>query len=203
VGQAGGVIFGVTSWYHAAVFTSFAALKNVLEVLMVDKAFSAELTRVIDILAATLKQGKKILIAGNGGSAAEADHFAAEIVGRYMRERRGYPAIALSTSAASVTAIGNDYGFTEIFARQVEAFGTTGDVFVGFSTSGNSENIIRAVEQSKQYGMFTVCILGRDGGKLKSMADATLIVPADDTARIQEMHLLVIHTICESVEKTF
>lgn len=183
------------------MFTAASELQEALRELEADAAFWQRVGDVCVVLRDALRSGHTILIAGNGGSAAEADHFAAEIVGRYMRERRGYPAIALAASAATMTAIGNDYGYSEVFSRQVEAFGKPGDVLCVLSTSGNSENIKRAVQKAKEIGMTTVSFLGKGGGDLRTSAEYTLIVPGVTTARIQELHLLVIHAICEEVEK--
>lgn len=183
-----------------AMFTPVTELQEALKKLEQDSAFWASLATIGDAMSAALRAGRTVLIAGNGGSAAEADHFAAEIVGRYACERRGYAAIALSASAACVTAIGNDYGFENVFARQVEALGRPGDIFFGLSTSGNSENVLRAVVQAKALGMKTVVLLGRDGGKMLDGADFTLLVPGQSTARIQELQLLVIHTLCEHID---
>ena len=185
------------------MFASFSELKKALAELESDGALQASIRDALNILSNALKNGNKILIAGNGGSAAEADHFAAEIVGRYTRERKGYPALSLSASAASVTAIANDYGYKEVFARQVEALGVSGDVFFGLSTSGNSDNLVRAVEVGKSKGLHTVCLLGKGGGKLAALADTALVVPGQTTARIQELHLLIIHTLCDELEKNF
>ncbi|ENN95560.1 phosphoheptose isomerase [Methanocaldococcus villosus KIN24-T80] len=159
------------------------------------------LKKSIEIIVRVLKNGNKILICGNGGSAADAQHFAAEIVGRFKLERKGLPAIALTTDTSILTAIGNDYGFEMIFERQVEALGKKGDVLVGISTSGNSKNVIRAVNKAKEMGIYTIGLLGKGGGKLKDIVDLALVVPSNDTARIQECHLTIYHVICEEVEK--
>ncbi len=160
-----------------------------------------KLKKAIDVIYNALKNGNKILICGNGGSAADSQHFAAEIVGRFKLERKGMPAIALTTDTSILTAIGNDYGFDRIFERQVEALGKEGDVLVGISTSGNSENVIKAVNKAKEMGIYTIGLLGKSGGKLKDIVDLALIVPSNDTARIQECHLTIYHVICEEVEK--
>ncbi|XRO75820.1 D-sedoheptulose 7-phosphate isomerase [Methanocaldococcus sp. 28A] len=159
------------------------------------------LKKAIEIILEALKNGNKILICGNGGSAADAQHFAAEIVGRFKLERKGLPAIALTTDTSILTAIGNDYGFKKIFERQVEALGKKGDVLIGISTSGNSENVIRAVNKAKEMKIYTIGLLGKGGGNLKDIVDLALIVPSNDTARIQECHLTIYHVICEEVEK--
>jgi D-sedoheptulose 7-phosphate isomerase len=160
-----------------------------------------DLKKSIEIIENALKNGNKLLICGNGGSAADAQHFAAEIVGRFKLERDGLPAIALTTDTSILTAIGNDYGFEKIFERQIEALGKKGDVLIGISTSGNSENVIRAVNKAKEMGIYTIGLLGKGGGKLKDIVDLALVVPSNDTARIQECHLTIYHVICEEVEK--
>ncbi len=152
------------------------------------------------LIAKRLSMGNKILICGNGGSAADAQHFAAEIVGRFEKERKGYPAIALTTDTSALTAIGNDYGFEHIFSRQVEALGKKGDILIGISTSGNSQNVIKAVEAAKDMGIFTVGFLGKDGGKLKDIVDTAFIVNHQKTARIQEVHLTLEHAICNIID---
>lgn len=159
-----------------------------------------KLVECTDIITDTLKNGGKILIAGNGGSAADSQHFAAELVGRFMKERKGYAAIALTTDTSVLTCMGNDYGYDSIFRRQVEALGNKGDVFIGISTSGNSKNIIEAVEEAKEKGLITIGLLGKDGGKLKEMCDYDITFPYSETARVQEHHLMTYHLICEFVE---
>jgi len=147
------------------------------------------------------KNQKKILIAGNGGSAADAQHFAAELVGRYGFDRPSLPSIALTTDSSNLTAIGNDYGYEYVFSRQVEGLGVEGDLFIGISTSGNSQNVINAFESAKAKGITTVALVGRDGGKMATMADYAIIVPSNATPRIQESHLLIEHMICDIIEK--
>jgi D-sedoheptulose 7-phosphate isomerase len=145
--------------------------------------------------------GKKLLLMGNGGSAADAQHFAAEIIGRFRLERRGLPAIALSTDTSILTAIGNDYGFSAIFRRQVEALASEGDIVIGISTSGTSENVLSALSLARQMGCGTIGFLGRDGGTIRDIVDIDLTVPCNDTPRIQEGHILMIHILCDLVEK--
>jgi len=152
------------------------------------------------VLIDCLKNGGKILLCGNGGSAADAQHFAAELVGRFEVERRGLPAIALTTDTSGLTAIGNDYGFEQIFSRQVEALAGEKDILVGISTSGNSQNVCLAIQKAKELGCVTIGLTGGDGGKIAAEADSSLIVPARRTARIQEMHLLIIHLLCELID---
>ncbi|MFZ5374739.1 MAG: D-sedoheptulose 7-phosphate isomerase [Campylobacterota bacterium] len=147
------------------------------------------------------KNGKKILIAGNGGSAADAQHFAAELVGRYGFDRPSLPSIALTTDSSNLTAIGNDYGYEYVFSRQLEGLAQEGDLFIGISTSGNSQNVINAFESAKVRGVTTVALVGRDGGKMAAMADYAIVIPSNATPRIQESHLLIEHMICDIIEK--
>ena len=154
------------------------------------------------IIINALKNGNKLLICGNGGSAADSQHFAAELTGRYKCERNPLPAVALSTDTSALSAIGNDYGFEFVFERQVRALGRSGDVFVGISTSGNSANVLKAADSARQNGMQIIALLGKDGGTMKSYENA-IIVPSSDTARIQEMHILIIHTLCAAIDDAF
>ena len=168
--------------------------------------FSAELDHVLhqaEDMAERLRRGCKLLICGNGGSAADAQHLAAELSGRYLKERRALAGIALTTDTSALTAIGNDYGFDQVFSRQVEALGRPGDLLIGISTSGNSPNVILAVEAAKGLGMRTLGLLGRDGGKLAGLVDDALVVPSSVTARIQEVHQMVYHFWCEALDAQF
>lgn len=151
----------------------------------------------------TLKNGNKILLCGNGGSAGDAQHIAAELTGRYKTERKGLPGIALTTDTSALTAIGNDYGYDRVFDRQVEALAQKGDLLIGISTSGNSKNIINALKLAKQMGCKTLGFSGRDGGAMNEVCDINLIVPSNDTPRIQEMHILFGHTICQIIDNEF
>ncbi len=144
---------------------------------------------------------KKTILAGNGGSAADAQHIAAELVGRYGFDRPSIPSLALTTDTSNLTAIGNDYGYDQVFSRQLEGMGQEGDIFIGISTSGNSINILKAFESAKKKGIFTVALTGRDGGEMAKLADIALIVPSDSTPRIQESHILIGHIICDIIEK--
>lgn len=156
-----------------------------------------------DAIATALLAGRKMLACGNGGSAADASHMTTEFVCRYSRDRRPYPAISLATQGGDLTAIGNDYSFDELFSRQVRAFGLPGDVLVAFTTSGKSENVRRALVAAKEMGVVSIAFLGRDGGACAGLADIELIVRETVTARIQEGHKLLLHTICEMVEEQF
>ena len=159
------------------------------------------LEKIAGLTAGALRAGGKILLCGNGGSAADAQHVAAEFVGRFAKERAAWPAIALTANSSTVTAIGNDYGFEYIFSRQVEALAKKGDVVVGISTSGNSGNVLKALAEGKKRGCTTIGMTGKNGGKLRTLADISISVPSDETPRIQETHILAWHIICELVEK--
>ncbi len=166
-------------------------------------ALAEPIARAIELIVATFKAGHKMLICGNGGSAADAQHFAAEFTGRYEMERTPLPAVALTTDTSALTAIGNDYGFDVVFSKQVEALGQVGDLLYAISTSGNSVNVIKAMEVAKARGMNIIIMVGRDGGKMAKLlsgSDVNLCVPAERTARIQEVHLLTLHTICDGVD---
>ncbi len=152
------------------------------------------------MLVETLKNGNKVLLCGNGGSASDAQHISAELVGRYKNERRGLPAIALTTDTSALTAIGNDYGFDRIFDRQVEALVNEGDLLIGISTSGNSLNVLSALLLAKEMGAKTLGLSGKGGGKLNYACDVNLVIPSEDTPRIQEMHILIGHILCQGVD---
>lgn len=152
-------------------------------------------------LTEIIKQGGKILLAGNGGSAADAQHFAGEIVGRFLIERDSIPAMSLCVDPSVMTCIGNDYGYDKVFSRQVQGLGNSGDAFIGISTSGNSENIIQAIEEARKKEMLVIGFLGKDGGKIKDLCDIALVVPSGHTPRIQEIHTFTVHLLCEMIEK--
>ena len=168
-----------------------------------EENYVTQLKKICQKEIETLKSENKILIAGNGGSAADAQHFAAELVGRFETERKGLPAIALTTDTSILTSVGNDYSYDHIFARQIEALALPGDIFIGISTSGNSENIVCAVETAKKEGLFVIGLLGKDGGRLKDICDEALIVPSDKTARIQELHEMCIHIMCTFIDNAY
>lgn len=154
-------------------------------------------------MSGALAAGRKILLFGNGGSAADAQHIAAELVGRFSRERRALPALALTTNTSTVTAVGNDYSYDRIFARQVEAFGASGDVAIGISTSGKSPNVIEAIRVAESIGMLTAGMTGASGRDLAELVDYCLRVPSEKTPRIQEAHILIGHILCEIVDASF
>lgn len=156
---------------------------------------------VSEAIVKSLRNGGKVLICGNGGSAADAQHFAAELVGRFVIDRVALPAIALTTDTSILTAVGNDYSFDDIFSRQVQALAKQSDVVIGISTSGNSENVIKAIEVAKEKSCTTFCLLGKTGGKLKTICQQSYVVPSEESARIQEVHIMIEHIICQMVEE--
>ena len=180
----------------------FAA--TIAETIALHERAKANARPVLDAAAAiaeAIRRGGKVLLFGNGGSAADAQHVAAEFVGRFERERRALAAIALSTDTSVVTAIGNDYGFDRIFARQVEALGRPGDVAIGISTSGRSPNVVAGLEAARRLGLKTVALTGRDGGAVGAAAAIHINVPSGSTARAQEVHRTLLHVICDLVER--
>lgn len=179
-------------------FTDSASLK---ERVAQDEKILNTVAKISEEIAESLKNGGKILVCGNGGSASDALHFCGEIVGRFQKERRGFPAIALNADVASVTSIANDYGYERIFERSVEAYMKPRDVLIGISTSGDSKNIYRAVMKAKELSGTTVGLLGKTGGKIVGLADYSVVVPSDVTARIQECHICIIHAVCDLVER--
>src|SRR5215469_4896773 len=182
-----------TGDFEQCVGDSIQASITVKRRLLSDAGLVLTVAKVSEVLVEALEEGNKVLLFGNGGSAADAQHIAAELVGRFAFDRRALPALALSVNTSCVTAIGNDYGFDRIFSRQIEALGRPGDVAIGISTSGNSQNVLGAVSVAKKFGLHTVGFSGRGGGKLKSQVDYCLCAPSDDTPRIQECHILIGH----------
>lgn len=166
-----------------------------------ERDLTPAIAQAATLLAAAFRGGNKLLVMGNGGSAADAQHFVAEIVGRFKLERRALPALALTTDSSILTAVGNDYGFESIFSRQVEAHAVPGDVVLGISTSGNSPNVQLALQAAERAGCRTVALLGKDGGSIKGVAELALIVPSNDTPRVQEGHITIIHIICDLLER--
>ena len=183
----------VSELIEASIATMQGMLRSSEVLLTVAKAS--------EILTSTLKQGNKALLFGNGGSAADAQHIAAELVGRFALERPALPALALSVNTSCVTAIGNDYGFDQVFSRQIEALARPGDVAIGISTSGNSANVLRAMSTARKMGLHTVALTGRTGGNLRNIVDHCICVPSNESPRIQECHILIGHIISELVEK--
>ncbi len=178
--------------------THFAGHIRTLETVAAE--LSPGIERCATLIIQALRDGKKILVMGNGGSAADAQHMAAEFVGRFLKNRKAAPAIALTTDSSILTAVGNDFGFDEIFRRQVEALAAPGDVVIGISTSGNSENVCRALELAAAMGCTCLALSGREGGRVAQLSDHCLTIPSDYTPFIQEAHLTIIHILCDLVE---
>ena len=176
------------------------AIYGSIETLQSLKKIESEIARAAEMIEQCLRAGNKLLVCGNGGSASDAAHFATELVVRFAKDRRAYPAICLTGDGGLLTAAANDYGFDEIFARQVAAFGVEGDVLIVLTTSGKSKNVQRALEEAKSRKLKTIAFLGRDGGLTIGIADVDLLVASDSTARIQEAHKLLLHVLCETVE---
>jgi D-sedoheptulose 7-phosphate isomerase len=173
---------------HLDVFRQLASLAPAIE-------------QAGELLAGTIQSGGKILVCGNGGSAADAQHFAAELIGRFERERDAWPAVALTTDTSILTAVGNDYGFDDVFARQVQGLGRQGDALIGISTSGRSKNVLRAVDSARQAKMKSIGLCGCDGGDLKEQADCAIVIDQNVTARIQEAHLFILHFWARQIER--
>jgi D-sedoheptulose 7-phosphate isomerase len=171
------------------------------ERLLADAALLATIEKVTKLVATAFSNGNKVLFCGNGGSAADAQHLAAEFSGRFYSDRDPLPSEALHCNTSYLTAVANDYSFDIVYSRIVKGVGKPGDILVGLSTSGNSVNIVKAVEQAKEIGMITVCFTGENGGKLKAISDHLINVPSNDTPRIQESHIMVGHIVCQLVEQ--
>lgn len=175
---------------------------NVKNTLLEDEELISNILKAVNIVVSSLRAGKKLLIAGNGGSAADSQHIAAELIGRLnIKERNPIPAIALTTDTSVLTAISNDFGYEFVFEKQIQALANPGDVFLVISTSGNSINLVNAVNKAKSLGIISIGLLGKDGGMLKDLVDVPIIVKHNNTQRIQESHLLIEHIICELVEQ--
>lgn len=179
------------------------AIADHLEVIREMEGQQGLLEAIAVAMTATLQAGGKILWCGNGGSAGDAQHLAAELVGRFRRERKGLASVALTTDTSILTAVANDYGYEAVFSRQVEALGNAGDLLVGISTSGNSHNVIAAIEVARAQGMVTVAFTGEGGGRVAGLADYLFAVPTRDTARVQEAHILAGHMLCDWIELAF
>ncbi len=185
---------------ESRVKKEFDAARSVLTELTESEETTRSVAEAARTVVETIRAGKKVLLCGNGGSAADSQHIASEIVGRFRRERDGWPAVALSTDTSILTSVGNDYGFAEVFRRQVEALGRKGDCLIAYSTSGNSENVIRAVEEAKDRGLRVIVFTGASGGRLADLGDVVLYAPSETTARIQECHALMGHAMCDVAE---
>ncbi len=169
--------------------------------LSADGSFLFKVAEAADAISSALKSGKKLLVAGNGGSASQSQHFVAELVGKYLKDRAPQRAISLVSDIATITSLSNDFGYEHVFSKQIEALGKKGDVFVALSTSGNSENILKALEQAKRVGLTCIGLTGKDGGKMKNFCDHILAVPSDSTPLIQESHLSILHILADLAEE--
>jgi D-sedoheptulose 7-phosphate isomerase len=176
------------------------AIEAATQTLRALSSFEPQMAQAADVIDQCLRAGNKLLVCGNGGSATDASHFATELVVRFVKDRRALPAICLTSDSGILTAAGNDYGFDEIFARQVAAFGVAGDVLICLTTSGKSKNVTRALQEAKAREIKTIAFLGRDGGSTVGIADLDLLVKSDSTARVQEAHQLLLHVLCEIIE---
>ena len=174
---------------------------NVKQSILRNEKLITSVRQAAEAMIKSLKSGGKIITCGNGGSASDALHIAGELLGRFQKERKAYAAVSLNSDVATMTAIANDYGYENVFARQVQGLMLPEDVLFGISTSGNSENVIRAFEQAKNSKGMTILLAGRDGGKLKDLADISIVVPGDTTAHIQEAHICIYHVLCELIEQ--
>ena len=175
---------------------------NVKTTLLKNEVLLYTVERLANEIVNAIQSGNKLVLCGNGGSASDALHFAGEIVGRFQKERSAWSAVVLNSDVATMTAIANDYGYDDIFARQAEGHIRPGDVFIGISTSGNSENVLRAAKVAKEKGAVTAALLGKDGGKIKELVDYPVVIPCKETARVQECHIMLIHIMCEIAEET-
>ena len=185
---------------QAAELLAGQRLENHFKVVQDMKKIMPEVASAGLRVRTALEKGRKIIICGNGGSAADSQHMAAEFVGRFVKERQSLPALALTVDTSLLTAVGNDYGFDCVFSRQVEGLGQEGDVLIAISTSGNSANVVKAVKTAKEKGIYVIALTGENGGILAKESDLCLAVPSQVTARIQEMHIMIIHMICEIAE---
>lgn len=176
------------------------AIAEHVETLNLVAALDQPIQQTIQLIQNALVNGNKLMVCGNGGSASDSQHFASELTGRFEQDRKGFCAFSLTTDTSALTAIGNDYGFNRIFARQIESIGHENDVLVVISSSGNSENLMEAVKQAKAQNIKTIALTGRDGGRLKALTDISIVVPGERTSRIQEAHIFILHFICQAFE---
>lgn len=171
--------------------------------IMNNDALCVKIYNSAELIYNSLRNSKKLILCGNGGSASDALHFAGEMVGRFQKERKAWPAIVLNADVATLTAISNDYGYDNVFERQAEAYTREGDIFLGISTSGNSKNVYQAMKKAKSLGATTIGLLGKDGGCISKISDCSIVIPSNVTARVQESHIMIIHIICEIIEEMF
>ncbi|MBR3632682.1 MAG: D-sedoheptulose 7-phosphate isomerase [Elusimicrobiaceae bacterium] len=172
-------------------------------VTYVKEHLASQAEQLAQQIIAAFKRGNQVILMGNGGSAGDAQHIAAEFVGRFKKERRSFPALALNTNTSTVTAVGNDYGYDQVFSRQIDGFARQGDVVIGISTSGNSKNVELALELAKKRGCFTAALLGKDGGSIKNKVDLPLVVACQNTPHVQECHIFIGHVVCDLVDQAF
>lgn len=172
-------------------------------VTYVKENLGAQVQQLADRIIHAFKNGNQVILMGNGGSAGDAQHIAAEFVGRFKKERKSFPALALNTNTSTLTAVGNDYGYDVVFSRQIDGFARKGDVVIGISTSGNSKNVQLALELAKQRGCYTAALLGKDGGTIKDVVDLPIIVKWPNTPRVQECHIFIGHSVCDLVDRAF
>lgn len=185
------------------MFIQSQAEELIAAINFVKDNLSAQIQTLADEIIRAFKNGNQVILMGNGGSAGDAQHIAAEFVGRYKKERRSFPALALNTNTSTVTAVGNDYGYDVVFSRQIDGFARKGDVVIGISTSGNSKNVQLALELAKQRGCYTAALLGKDGGTIKNVADLPLVVKCNNTPHVQECHIFIGHLVCDLVDRAF
>ena len=185
------------------MFVQQQADELIAAVTYVKENLGPQIQQLADKIIEAFKKGNQVILMGNGGSAADAQHIAAEFVGRFKKERRSFPALALNTNTSTVTAVGNDYGYDVVFSRQIDGFARKGDVIIGISTSGNSKNVQLALELAKERGCYTAAFLGKDGGTIKNVADLPLVVKCNNTPHVQECHIFIGHVVCDLVDQAF
>ncbi len=185
------------------MFIEKEADELIAAVTYVKENLGAQVQQLADQIIKAFKNGNQVILMGNGGSAGDAQHIAAEFVGRFKKERKSFPALALNTNTSTVTAVGNDYGYDVVFSRQIDGFARKGDVVIGISTSGNSKNVQLALELAKQRGCYTAALLGKDGGTIKDVADLPIVVKWPNTPRVQECHIFIGHSVCDLVDQAF
>jgi len=185
------------------MFVKQQAEELITAVTYVKENLSGQIQQLADRIIQAFKNGNQVILMGNGGSAGDAQHIAAEFVGRFKKERRSFPALALNTNTSTVTAVGNDYGYDVVFSRQIDGFARKGDVVIGISTSGNSKNVQLALQLAKERGCFTAAFLGKDGGTIKDVAELPLVVKCNNTPHVQECHIFIGHVVCDLVDQAF
>lgn len=185
------------------MFIQQEADELIAAVTYVKENLGVHVQELADQIIKAFKNGNQVILMGNGGSAGDAQHIAAEFVGRFKKERKSFPALALNTNTSTVTAVGNDYGYDAVFSRQIDGFARKGDVVIGISTSGNSKNVQLAMELAKQRGCYTAALLGKDGGTIKDVVDLPIIVKWPNTPRVQECHIFIGHSVCDLVDRAF